>query len=147
MTEAVLLRPSTVGPVTPELAIKTLIYPSSFSMCSTMLLRDPLDVTSPWRGMMFPCFFKEISITCLEGKGGDKRLVKRLSREFLFGGRLCRLLRRFLRGLWPSLGRVLSKCQFMQRRIGEVCNGPEPPPVTTVTKPFTLNAFKRFMLS
>lgn len=72
-----------MGPVIPELAINTLIYPTAFSMCETMDWRESFDVTSPRRGMMFPCFFKEVSITCLEGKKGGKRLAKRLSREFL----------------------------------------------------------------
>ena len=57
-----------MGPVIPELAINTLMYPSAFSICETMDWRESFDVTSPWRGMMFPCFFKEISITCLEGR-------------------------------------------------------------------------------
>lgn len=48
--------PSRGGPWIPELAISTLMYPTWEVMVSTALWRSILEVTSPWRGMMFPCF-------------------------------------------------------------------------------------------
>lgn len=45
-----------VGPLMPELAIKTLMKPSDLVICSTMLARSSFFVTSPCIGRMFPCF-------------------------------------------------------------------------------------------
>lgn len=51
------LSPSRLGPTVPEFATKTLMKPSALVMCSTILERSSLDVTSPFKGIILPCFW------------------------------------------------------------------------------------------